>query len=128
VHASSAGKAILAWLKEPDRSRVLEQVAFEPLTANTITTRADYEAELQRVRQAGCAIDDEEHMAGIRCISAPVFAQAGRVVAGLSIVGPAHQMTRRKLRDLRTPLLEVARTLSQRLGWQPDAPQGANAA
>jgi IclR family transcriptional regulator, acetate operon repressor len=128
IHASAAGKAILAWLKEPDRSRVLAQIAFEKLTANTITSRDGYEAELQRVRQAGCAIDDEEHMDGIRCISAPVFAQAGRVVAGLSIIGPSHQMTRRKLRDLRAPLLEVARALSERLGWQPDAPRGVNAA
>jgi DNA-binding IclR family transcriptional regulator len=128
VHASAAGKAILAWLKEPERAQMLAQIEFARLTANTITSRDGYEAELQRVRQAGCAVDDEEHMAGIRCIAAPVFAPAGRVVAGLSIVGPSHQMTRRKLRDLRAPLMEMARALSERLGWQPDAPRGVNAA
>lgn len=123
-HASAAGKAILAWLAEPECTDRLARMEFPRLTAKTITNRAAFEAELERVRQAGCAIDDEEHLIGIRCISAPVFAQAGHVVAGLSIIGPTGHMTRRKLRALRAPLLELARELSARLGWQPDEPRG----
>lgn len=126
-HASAAGKAILAWLAEPECADRLARMEFTRLTAKTITDRATFEAELERVRQAGCAIDDEEHLIGIRCISAPVFAQAGHVVAGLSIIGPTGHMTRRKLRALRAPLLELARELSMRLGWLPDEPRGTGA-
>ncbi len=129
-HASAAGKVILAWLAAPECADRLARMEFIRLTPRTITDRAAFEAELQRVRQAGCAIDDEEHMVGIRCISAPVFAQAGHVIAGLTIIGPTGHMTRRKLRALRAPLLELARELSERLGWLPDDPRdaGTNAA
>lgn len=127
AHASAAGKAILAWLTAHECADRLDHMDFVRLTAKTITTRSAFEAELRRVRQSGCAVDNEEHLVGIRCISAPVFAQAGQVVAGLSIIGPTGHMTTRKLRTLRAPLLELARDLSVRLGWRPDEPQNAGA-
>ncbi len=75
------------------------------------------ETEIRRIRSAGYAIDDEEHLEGIRCIAVPVFAYSGHVVAALCALGPKNRMTRRKLRDLRAPILELSRSLSERLGW-----------
>ncbi len=130
AHASAAGKAILAWLAAHECADRLDHMEFPRLTAKTITTRLAFEAELRRVRQSGCAIDNEEHLIGIRCISAPVFAQAGQVIAGLTVIGPTGHMTTRKLRALRAPLIELARDLSVRLGWRPEEPDrvGATAA
>jgi IclR family acetate operon transcriptional repressor len=64
----------------------------------------------------GCAYDDEEHVEGIRCVAAPVYAYTGQVVASLCAVGPKSRMTRQKLRDLREPLAVLARAISERLG------------
>jgi hypothetical protein len=36
-------------------------------------------------------------------------------------VGPKSRMTHQKLRDLRAPLAELTRALSEQLGWRADA-------
>ena len=83
--------------------------------------RGALEAELRRIRAAGCANDDEEHIEGIRCVAAPVRIYSGQVVASLCTLGPKSRMTRQRLRDLREPLLGLAATVSERLGATLDA-------
>jgi IclR family acetate operon transcriptional repressor len=121
IHATAVGKAIIAFLPPSEVNGVLGRLRFERFTPRTIVARAAFEAELRRIRAAGYATDDEEHMEGIRCVSAPVFAYNGQVVASLCSVGPKSRMTRQKLRDLRQPLIDAAHALSERLGWVQDA-------
>ena len=68
--------------------------AYERYTPRTIVQRRALEAELRRIRAAGCANDDEEHIEGIRCVAAPVRIYSGQVVASLCTVGPKSRMTR----------------------------------
>ena len=63
-------------------------------------------------------------MESIRCIAAPVFGHAGQVVASMCAVGPKSRITHQKLRALRAPLLELARALSEQLGWRPANERG----
>ncbi len=117
IHATAVAKAILAWLPPPELASLVGQSRFERYTPRTICSRAEFQAELRRVRAAGVAFDDEEHIEGIRCIAAPVFSYSGQAVASICTVGAKSRMTRQKLRDLRAPLLEFAGMLSERLGW-----------
>lgn len=119
IHATAVGKAIIAWLPPAELDGLLARTRLERFTANTLSTRAELEAELRRIREAGCAIDDEEHIVGIRCIAAPVFTYTGNVAASLCALGPTSRMTRQRLRELRHPLRRLARELSARLGWAP---------
>lgn len=120
VHATAVGKAILAWLPTPELAAILGHVRLDRFTPKTLTDPRALQAHLRRVRQAGYAIDDEEHIPGIRCIAAPVFGYGGTVLASLCAVGPKNRLTHQKLRALRTPLLALASQLSQRLGWEPE--------
>lgn len=124
IHATAVGKAILAWLPEIEQLGLLDHAPFERFTPRTVVERAVLEREIARIRAVGHALDDEEHVEGIRCIAAPVFGSGGRVVASLCVLGPKSRMTRRKLRDLRRPLSAVARALSERLGWHADRTPG----
>jgi DNA-binding IclR family transcriptional regulator len=117
IHATAVGKAIVAFLPRPELTGVLTRMRYERYTPKTLATREAFEAELRRIRAAGCAMDDEEHIEGIRCIAAPVYAYTGQVVASLCAVGPKSRMTRQRLRELRLPVTERARALSERLGW-----------
>ena len=119
VYATAVGKALVAFLPRPALDALLGRLRFEPFTARTIASRAAFEADLRRVRAAGCALDDEEHIEGIRCLAAPVVCYAGTVVASLCVVGPRTRLTRRRLRELQPTLLSQARDLSIRLGWSP---------
>jgi IclR family acetate operon transcriptional repressor len=123
INATAVAKAIVAFLPQPEVASLLGRIRYDRYTPKTIVSRDAYEAELRRVRAAGCATDDEEHVEGIRCVAAPVFTYSGQVVASLCVVGPKSRMTRQKLRALRTPLLGFAQTLSERLGSGPDGPQ-----
>jgi IclR family transcriptional regulator, acetate operon repressor len=128
LHATAVGKAIAAWLPDAELSGVLRRARFERHTPRTITTHAALEAELRRIRSTGCAIDDEEHIEGIRCIAAPVFGHTGQVLGSLCALGPKSRMSHRRLRQIRTPLVELAHALSARLGWRAeDGPAGGAA-
>ncbi len=123
IHCTAVAKAIVPWLPPAELAGLLARLRFERHTPKTITTRAEFEAELRRIRAAGYAIDDEEHLEGIRCIATPVFGHAGQVVASMCAVGPKNRMTHQKLRELRAPLAELARELSESLGWRVADPQ-----
>jgi DNA-binding IclR family transcriptional regulator len=116
LHCTAVAKAILPWLPAPELAGLLARMRFERYTAKTINARPAFEAELRRVRSAGHAIDDEEHIEGIRCIAMPVFGHAGQVLGSMCALGPKARMTYQKLRALREPLGELAREMSRRLG------------
>lgn len=116
IHATAVGKAIVAFLPSAELDGVLSRLSYERYTPNTIVQRGALETELRRIRGAGCANDDEEHVEGIRCVAAPVRIYSGQVVASLCAVGPKSRMTRARLRELRAPLISLAAAISERLG------------
>jgi len=117
LHCTAVAKAILPWLAAPELAGLLARIRFERHTPKTIVTRAAFEAELRRIRSAGYAVDDEEHIEGIRCIAMPVFGHTGQVLGSICTLGPKSRMTYQRLRDLRAPLGELSAKLSQRLGF-----------
>jgi IclR family acetate operon transcriptional repressor len=121
IHATAVAKAIVAFLPKAELAALVEGLRFERFTPRTIVTRAAFDAELRRIRAAGCAVDDEEHIEGIRCIAAPVFTYNGQAMVSLCTVGAKSRMTRQKLRELRAPLTVLASRLSERLGWTADS-------
>lgn len=119
IHCTAVAKAILSWLPAPEVAELLARTSFTRYTPKTIVSRAALEAELRRVRAQGFAVDDEEHLAGIRCVAMPVFGYSGQVLASICSLGPKSRLTHQRLRELRVPLAEQARELSGRLGWRP---------
>src|SRR5579859_1451033 len=83
--AGACGKVFLSVLDEPARTRLLADLTHP--TPRTITDRAQYAAELARVRQLGYATDDEEYLTGVRAVSAPVVDARGRVAAAVLVIG-----------------------------------------
>lgn len=119
IHCTAVAKAILPWLPAPEVAGLLARIRFTRQTPKTITTRSAFEIELRRIRTSGYALDDEEHVEGIRCIAMPVFSHAGQVVGSMCSLGPKNRMTQQRLRELRSPLSACAFGLSERLGWRP---------
>jgi len=119
IHCTAVGKALAAWLPAEELEGIIGRTVFEQKTAKTITTPAAFRQELARIRSTGIAIDNEEHIQGIRCIAAPVRDHSGEVRAALCIVGPKSRLLQRRFAELRKSLVAVAADLSERLGCRP---------
>ena len=117
IYCTAVGKALAAWLPERELEGIIGRTTFQAQTARTITAPATFRRELARIRATGFAMDNEEHIEGIRCLATPVRDHSGGVCASLCIVGPKSRLPQRRLAELRKPLAAVAADLAARLGF-----------
>ncbi len=111
AHGTALGKVLLAHLS-PDRlSAHLPDEPYPARTEHTLRTFEELETQLVVVRSDGFAIDDEESDVGVRCIAAPLVSNS-RCVAAVSASGPAAELSRDKLPDLKAHLSGTARKLA----------------
>lgn len=89
IHASGAGKAILAFTPSARLDSMLADHTFVVFTDNTITSSEVLHEELISIRSRGWSVDNEEHTLGMRCIASPVFNVQGDAIASISLSGPA---------------------------------------
>jgi DNA-binding IclR family transcriptional regulator len=92
LHASSLGKAILSELPEHRVEEIIEAHGLEAHTPQTITDRAEIYEELERIRERGFAVDDEEFMRGLRCVATPITEDDGSVLGAIGISAPTTQV------------------------------------
>ena len=87
LHASGAGKALLAFAPDAEITSFLEQT-IPQLTPKTMTHPKQLRRDLESIRQQGYAIVREETQQGIAAVAAPVRTHRRQVVASLSVVVP----------------------------------------
>lgn len=107
LHTTALGKAILAELSRAERDAIIEKHGLPAATENTITDRAELEEELDRIRERGYAIDNEERLPGIRCVAASISAD-DHPIGALSISAPRRRMSDERFEE--TMPVEVLRT------------------
>jgi len=112
LHATGAGKALLAALPTPRREGILDRTTLEPHTVKTIVERAALTKALEAARANGYALDDEEFDDGVRCIAVAV-GPVGAPIAALSISGPASRLTRQRCIDFAPQLRRCAQELAE---------------
>jgi IclR family acetate operon transcriptional repressor len=116
AHATSLGKALLAHQSPHVIEAVIAERGLARCASRTICEREQLLDELERVRQVGYAIDDEEYEEGLRCIGAPIVGHTGTVVAAIGIGGPVTRVTPDRVRELGQVVMEAAAGLSHRMG------------
>jgi IclR family acetate operon transcriptional repressor len=114
-HATSVGKAILAWLPEDEMRRILAG-GLKRCTENTITDFGALVDDLKRVRRDGYALDREEHLPGVICVGAAIRDQAGSVIGGISASTPTQRGTDEHIALMRDEITAAARALSAEFG------------
>jgi DNA-binding IclR family transcriptional regulator len=107
LHASAAGKAMLAARRDSAVDAYIDEHGLAPETERTITDPAAFREELEAVRIRGVAFNDEETTRGLRALAAAV--QEGEHVHGaISIAGPAHRLKGADFRQRYPDLLLAA--------------------
>jgi IclR family acetate operon transcriptional repressor len=124
-HATSVGKAILAWLPEDEMRRILAG-GMKRFTDNTITEFPALLEALRIVRRNGYAIDREEHLPGVICVGAAIRDQAGTVIGAISASTPMMRASEEHIALMREEITAATRALSAEFGEpssQPNAEQ-----
>jgi DNA-binding IclR family transcriptional regulator len=107
LHATSTGKAYLAFLPPDERDATLpaQLVRYTP---TTVTDRQRLDAELEQVRHDGFATSAGELEASLFGVSAPVLSEQGRPVAIVSVWGTEHRLPRERLPEVGPLVLDAA--------------------
>ena len=110
LHCTGVGKALLAQLDGEAVTAILRRAGMARQTDYTITTQTALAAELERIREAGYALDEQEQEIGVRCVAVPVGNELSWMA--LSISGPVTRMTDEVIERAIPLLRSGARTLA----------------
>ncbi|MEA2499147.1 MAG: hypothetical protein QOH26_1552 [Actinomycetota bacterium] len=115
-HACALGKAIVAFLPSDRRAPLLRE-KLSQLTGRTITSKAELKSQLEKIRHAGFATDDQEAIVGEAGMAAPILGFEGHAVGGIGLTGAVESILPSgpdpaKLGTLR----DAARNLSRDMG------------
>lgn len=118
AHATSLGKALLAFSPESAVEEFLGRAPFEALTEHTITSAEGLRDELAKVRSKGYAISDSEREIGVRSASAPILDRTGVASAAINVSANAVRVSREELEDRYVPVLrQAAESISAELRY-----------
>ncbi|MDR1519305.1 MAG: IclR family transcriptional regulator [Planctomycetota bacterium] len=118
LHCTGVGKIFLL---EYTLRKIDQYIAVKGLTRfteHTITSRGRLMLELDEIRRRGYSFDNEECEEGARCVAAPIRDYTGRIVACVSVSGPASRMTDEHIQANLPSLIEAAGQISLRLDWK----------
>jgi DNA-binding IclR family transcriptional regulator len=121
LHCTALGKVLLGCSPENVRElfdrTLTEAGGLGARTPNTIVDRDKFFEQVRSVAGAGFALDLEECEPGLCCAAAPVHDASGRMIAALSVSGPAFRLgEERLLRNVVPAVIGAAETLSRELG------------
>jgi len=91
LHCTGLGQAILSHRPDDEVSAILEEHGMPEQTPNTITDEDEFFAEMERIRDRGYAIDDEERLTGLQCVAAPITNEDDESIAAISVSFPVHR-------------------------------------
>ncbi|MFC7622615.1 IclR family transcriptional regulator [Microlunatus sp. GCM10028923] len=119
-HSTGLGKAILSTLTEEEVRESLRRYEFRASTPRTLTSLRALLADLAEVRRRGYAVDDEESVAGLRCVAVPVRDHSGTARYALSVSGPGSRVPVARFDELAALLQKQVDHLELFLGYDPD--------
>jgi len=116
VFCTAMGKVLMAMGPEEKIRVILKTLEFKPLTVHTIMRLDDFIKELEKVREKGYAIADEELSLGIRAIGAPIVDKNGYAIAAINITVPTAKYSLKELEKTLAPEVKlVASQISKAL-------------
>jgi IclR family pca regulon transcriptional regulator len=116
THCTSVGKLLLANLPETEQRELISRLKLTKLGPNTITSKKALREELDGIQAAGIAVDDQELIASVYAIAAPVRNEAHETVAAVGLAAPDTAISLEQLvEELGPQVLSTAEQISAQL-------------
>jgi len=123
LHRGAGGKALLAFLDEETRGRILAGLMADPATMLPKSWIKDHEKEFDEIRRKGYVVSYGDVISGVAAVAAPVFNESGLCCASVSIAGPDHRFSEKHCVTLVRRVREATAHLSARLGYDARRPR-----
>ena len=111
LHCTALGKAILSNLRREEVEAIIDRHGLPQRTENTVSDKQTLFNELNDIRERGYAIDEQERINGVRCVSASIVAENGDVLGSLSLSGSTKNFPEERLEELANSVQEAARVV-----------------
>jgi IclR family KDG regulon transcriptional repressor len=115
AYCTATGKVLLSALGAQEFDKYVQGVDLQPFTPQTLTSKAELRREIGRVRENGFALDNEEFVPNLCCVSIPVT-NGGAPVAAMSIAMPKMRFRKALVPRWCEQMREKALLITQQLG------------
>ncbi|MEP3276930.1 MAG: IclR family transcriptional regulator [Stappiaceae bacterium] len=92
-YCTASGKMYLSTLEKRHLERYLGATSFEAHTEQTLTDPASLNEEIQKTRERGYALDNEEFMDGMIAIAVPIHDDQNRLLSTISFHAPTQRLS-----------------------------------
>ena len=117
LFAGAVGKVFLATMNEEQANRIIRSKGLPRFTDNSIVDTASYYKELNKVRENGYAVDDEEYIMGVRAVASPLIG-LGQLRSAIWAVGFKASLDDSRMKALSGETHKAAKTISRRIQEQ----------
>jgi IclR family KDG regulon transcriptional repressor len=116
AHCTATGKVMLSYHADDDIRRIYARKgALKKLTEHSIDSVDALIEEIEQIRINKVAVDDEETIAGVYCVAAPLVNAKGACVAAISISAPKNRAPKQKGVDFMSMVSTAAGQISESL-------------
>jgi DNA-binding IclR family transcriptional regulator len=128
LHTAAVSKAILAGLAGDATEALIDRCDFARHTDATITSAAEFRAELARTAERGYATDLGEFEPLVKCVGVRIPDGSGRVAAAVSLTTVRPDLDRGQLDGLVPEVTATAAAVAAELGHRPSGGLSSGAA
>lgn len=113
AYCSGLGKVLLAGLPADELDRYFAIGKLPKITDATITNEHHLRAEIEKIRESGFAIDNQEFEEGLFCIASPIFDRDNQMLGALSVSSKIAEHVSENLKVTLKALVNAA----ERIQW-----------
>ena len=116
AHCTSTGKVMLAQLAQPELHQLLPDEELVRITAQSIGSRTELEAELSAIRERGYAVNREESEEGVASVAVPIPTRAPGLRLALNAAAPRDRLNSSQYPAVAAVLIKAAKEIGDQLG------------
>lgn len=117
AYPTSMGRVLLSGLSDTELDDYIATTRLEPLTPHTIVDPSEFRDVVEKTREDGFTLVDQELEEGVRSIAAPIRNGGGVVIAAINVSCHASRVDVNSMMECFRPrLLETAAEISERVG------------
>lgn len=113
VYCSALGKATLIYLPQHDLLNLIDNMNIIPYTEHTITSRMDLLDELDKTRDRGWSLNNQEYTPGVISVGAPIFSGRSEPAGAICVDVPTARVHNdRVINQIASQVTKTAKEIS----------------